>query len=170
MKTLTATRDDHLVAWLAALAVTIHVAESALPTPLPGVKPGLANVVTIAVLVRFGWGTAVWVAMLRVLAGSLLLGTFLSPTFMLSFSAAVMSMLVLWFATRLPGSGFGPIGYSLLAAMTHMATQFAVAYALFIPHPALLHLLPILMTASVFFGIVNGIIVLSLLRKLPEDP
>jgi heptaprenyl diphosphate synthase len=31
------------------------------------------------VLVRYGWGTAVWVSGLRVLAGSLLLGYFLAP-------------------------------------------------------------------------------------------
>jgi len=166
MKTITATSEDYLVAWLAALAVTIHVAEAALPSPLPGVKPGLANVITIAVLVRFGWRTAAWVALLRVLAGSLLIGTFLSPTFFLSASGAAASILVLWPASRLPGHGFGPVGYSLLAAMAHMAGQFAVAYGAFIPHPAMLHLLPVLMTASVVFGIVNGIIVRTLLNSL----
>ena len=41
------TRQDHRIAWLTALAITIHIAESALPSPLPGIKPGLANVVTI---------------------------------------------------------------------------------------------------------------------------
>lgn len=168
MKTLTATREDYLIAWLAALAVTIHIAESALPTPLPGVKPGLANVVTIAVLMRFGWRTAVWVALLRVLAGSLLLGTFLAPTFVLSASGAAASLAVLGLAIHLPGRGFGPLGYSLLAAMSHMGAQFWAAYALFIPHPALLHLLPVLMTAAVLFGIVNGIIVRSLLKHLPH--
>ncbi len=166
MKTITATSEDYLVAWLAALAVTIHVAEAALPSPLPGVKPGLANVITIAVLIRFGWRTAAWVALLRVLAGSLLLGTFLSPTFFLSATGSAVSMLVLWPASRLPGRGFGPVGYSLLAAMAHMAGQFAVAFGVFIPHPAMLHLLPILMTASVVFGIVNGIIVKALLNSL----
>ena len=44
------TPEDHRIAWLAALAITIHVIESVLPSPLPGLKPGLANVVTIAVL------------------------------------------------------------------------------------------------------------------------
>jgi heptaprenyl diphosphate synthase len=167
LKTLTATREDYLIAWLTALAITIHVAESALPSPLPGVKPGLANVITIAVLIQFGWRMAAWVAILRVLAGSLLIGTFLSPTFMLSLSGTSFSIATLWLATRVPGQGFGPVGYSVLAAMAHMAGQFAVAYGVFIPHPALLHLLPILMTTAVFFGIINGIIVLALLRTFP---
>jgi heptaprenyl diphosphate synthase len=75
------TAEDHRVAWLAAPAITIHIMESAIPSPLPGLKPGLANVITIAVLIQFGWRSAAWVSILRVICGSLLLGTFLSPTF-----------------------------------------------------------------------------------------
>ena len=172
MPTFTTTRDDHLIAWLTALAVTIHIAESALPSPVPGIKPGLANVVTIAVLVRYGWRMAVWVTLLRVLVSSLLLGSFLSPTFMLSLSGALCSALVLALAyiaaQRLPGAGLSALGYSVLAALAHMAGQFAVAYALFIPHPALLYLLPVLMSAAVIFGVVSGIIAQTmLLRRQP---
>lgn len=174
MSTFTTTRDDHRVAWLTALAVTIHIAESALPSPVPGIKPGLANVVTVAVLVRYGWRTAAWVTLLRVLVSSLLLGTFLSPTFMLSLSGALCSALVLALAytvsQRLPGAGPGAglsaLGYSVLAALAHMAGQFAVAYALFIPHPALLHLLPVLMSAAVIFGVVSGIIAQAMLNRV----
>lgn len=155
---------DHRIAWLAALAITIHIAEGALPSPLPGIKPGLANVVTIAVLVQYGWSQAAWVSLLRVLIGSLLLGTFLSPTFLLSASGAAASISMLGLASRLPG--LGPVGYSVLAAMAHMAGQFTVAYFLFIRHPALLHLLPVLMTAALIFGMVSGIIALMMLNGL----
>lgn len=168
LSTLTPTREDVLIAWLAALAITIHVAESALPSPLPGVKPGLANVVTITALVHLGWRVAAWVTVLRVLAGSLLIGTFLSPTFLLSLAGATGAVVILGLATRAPGRGFGPVGYSVLAALAHMAGQFAVAYGLFIPHPALLRLLPILLTAAVFFGLLNGIIVTRLKANLVE--
>lgn len=152
------TRQDHRIAWLAALAIVIHVLESTLPTPLPGVKPGLANVVTIAVLLEFGWPSAAWVSLLRVLCGSLLLGTFLTPTFLLSLGGALASTLVLALAVQLPGRGFGPVGLSLLGAMGHMSGQFWIAYALFIPHPALLRLLPVLLTLALLFGIGSGII------------
>ncbi len=165
--TLTTTVEDHRIAWLAALAITIHLAESALPSPLPGVKPGLANIVTIATLFLYGWRTAAWVVSLRVIVGSLLLGTFLSPTFALSFSGAVASLAALGLAGLVVRSGLGPVGYSLLAAMAHMAGQFAVAYWLFIPHPALLRLFPLLMSAAVLFGLLSGIIVATMLRRLP---
>ena len=166
MSTLATTTEDHRIALLAALAITIHIAESALPSPLPGIKPGLANIVTIAALCIYGLRTAAWVLMLRVLAGSLLLGTFLSPTFALSFTGAVASLLILSFARLVPGQSFGPVGYSLLAAMAHMAGQFTAAYWLFIPHPALLHLFPILMTAAVLFGLVSGIIAAAMLKHI----
>ncbi len=166
--TLKSTQEDHLIAWLAALAIAIHIIESVLPSPLPGVKPGLANVITIAVFIRFGWRAAVWVSMLRVLVGSILIGTFLSPTFMLSFSGAVATLIVLWLASQLPGRGFGPIGLCLLAAMAHMFGQFYTAYLLFIPHEGLFKLLPLLMTAAVIFGIISGIIVRSMMHHLEK--
>jgi heptaprenyl diphosphate synthase len=164
------TRDDHRIAWLAALAITIHVAESAMPTPLPGIKPGLANVITIITLVMFDWRTAAWVSLLRVLGGSLLVGSFLTPTFMLSLSGAVASVTVLGLVCCLPRRSFGPIGYSLLAAQAHMAGQFAAAYYLFIPHAALLNLLPLLMTAALLFGLVSGTIADAMLKRLTYKP
>lgn len=160
------TRDDHRIAWLTALAITIHIAESALPSPIPGVKPGLANVITIICLIQYGWRLAAWVSILRVLVGSILIGTFLSPSFALSLAGASASIVVLGLVCHLPGKGLGPIGYSLLAAMAHMTAQFFTAYTLFIPHQGLFHLLPILMTIAVVFGIGSGIIAKHMLKNL----
>ena len=161
------TREDHRIAWFAALAITIHIAESALPSPLPGVKPGLANVVTIVVLMQFGWRMAVWVNLLRVVAGSLIIGTFLTPTFILSLSGALVSTSSLVLLAQLPKPlQCSPIGYSITAAMLHMFAQFWVAYWLFIQHEGLFHLLPPLMTTSLFFGIVSGGISAAILANL----
>jgi uncharacterized membrane protein len=62
---------------------------------LPGVKPGLANIVTLIVLARYGWVAAAWVSGLRVFAGGLLLGYFLSPGFFMSLTGALFSLLTL---------------------------------------------------------------------------
>lgn len=172
---LVSRRDDLIIAALAALAITIHVAESALPSPLPGVKPGLANVITLVALMMFGWRVAAWVAFLRVLVGSLFIGTFLSPAFMLSFSGALCSIAVLgvaghWAKIRYGKRGFslapGPVGLGVLAAMAHMTGQFYAAYWLFIPHKALFNLLPVLMTAGVIFGMISGLIAVSMIHYL----
>ena len=164
------TRDDHMIAWLTALAISIHILESALPSPFPGFKPGLANIVTIIVLCQYGLKMAVWVTLLRVLIGSLLLGTFMSPTFMLSLSGAVATLLMLALASSLsqvfPVWALGAIGYSVLGAMTHISVQFYVAYSLFIQHEALLALLPILATTSLIFGTFSGIVATAALPEL----
>ena len=163
---LTTTPQDHRIAWLAALAIAIHIAESALPSPLPGVKPGLANVITLTVLLLYGWRAAVWVSLLRVLVGSVLIGTFLTPTFVLSLSGALASLAALGLGSLLPGRGLGPIGYALLAALAHMGAQFLTAYALFIPHAGLFALLPPLMTMAAASGLAGGLIVQAMLPHL----
>jgi len=160
-------REDIRLAWLAALATSIHILESSLPTLLPGIKPGFANIITIIVLLRFGWRSAVWVSLLRVTAGSLLLGTFLSPTFMLSLTGAICSLLVLGLARQLPGRGFSAIGLSTAAALSHISGQFLLAYVWFIPHQGLWGLLPVLLCLALILGIMNGIICNKVIARLP---
>ncbi|MDQ3777039.1 MAG: Gx transporter family protein [Pseudomonadota bacterium] len=149
------TAEDARIAGLAALAIAIDVVEANLPSPLPGVKPGLANVVTLAALHWYGFGVPAWVSVLRVVGGGLLGGTFLSPGF-LSLSGAIANLCVLRLATAIPG--LSSIGYGALAALAHMVGPFALAYWVLIPHPGLLRLLPVLMTAALVFGFSGGII------------
>lgn len=169
---LTATAEDLRIAQLAALAIGIHVLESAFPTLLPGIKPGLANVITLTVCFLYGWKAAVWVSVLRVLGASLLAGTFLTPTFALSVSGAMATLLCIGILLWLGRGGFlglSPVGVGVLSALAHMLGQFLVAWALFVPHPALLGLLPVLLSAALLFGIVNGLICYYLLKRLETD-
>jgi hypothetical protein len=80
--------EDRLVIGLAALAVALHVIEAAIPSPLPGIRPGMANLITLLAFFRYGWRIACWITVLRVIGGSLLIGTFLTPTFILSVAGA----------------------------------------------------------------------------------
>ena len=160
------TREDYLIAWLSAAAIMVHIFEGAIPTILPGFKPGLANIITITVMCVYGFRIAAWVSVMRVLVGSMLIGTFLSPTFFLSASGALSSLLVLWLVSRLPKQPFSAIGLSLLAAIAHMTGQFMCAYLLFIPHHGLWRLFPVMMTVAVILGIFNGIISHKLVHRL----
>lgn len=168
MQDIQTNRDDHRIAWLTALAVSIHLLESIIPSPVPGLKPGFANIVTIIVLCQFGLSMAAWVNLLRVLVASLILGTFLSPTFMLSLSGALSSIAILSVAYLLNKSRlrFGPMGYSLLAAIAHITGQFVIAYLLFVPHPGLWTLFPVLLLFAVLLGTVNGIISQNILKRI----
>ncbi|THF65386.1 Gx transporter family protein [Pseudothauera rhizosphaerae] len=145
----------------------LTVAEAAIPLPLPGVKPGLANIVTLIVLARWGWREAVWVALLRVVAGSLLLGQFLAPGFFLSFSGAVASLVTLGFAMHLPRRWFGPVSLSIFAAFAHIGAQLVVARLWLVPHDGVFYLTPVFAAAAVLFGVVNGLIAARLLRDRP---
>jgi heptaprenyl diphosphate synthase len=155
---LATTARDHHIARMAALAIGLSVLEAAIPSPLPGVKPGLANIVILIVLARYGWRTAAWVSLLRVLAGGLLLGSFLTPGFFLSLSGAVCSLAILALGQHLPQRWFGPVTHSILAAFAHIAGQLLLVYAWLIPHAGIAYLLPIFAAAALIFGAVNGLI------------
>jgi heptaprenyl diphosphate synthase len=164
---LRTTPEDHRIAQLAAAAIGLSLIDAAIPLPLPGVKPGLANIVTLIVLARYGWSAAAWVSGLRVIAGGLLLGQFLSPGFFMSLTGALLSLLVLSLAIRLPRRWFGPVSWSILAAFAHIGGQLLLARLWLIPHNGLFFLVPLFSAAALGFGILNGLIAARLLTELP---
>lgn len=160
--------DDHRIARLTSLAIGLHLVESILPSPLPGVKPGIANIVTLYVLYRFDFATAAWVSLLRVFAGAFLLGQFLSPTFVLSLSGAVCSLFMLGMVKHLPRKWFGPVSLSILAAFAHITGQIAVVHLWLIPNAGIAYLIPIFAGAGLMFGLINGLVVRQLLATLKK--
>lgn len=159
------TSDDHRIAKLAAFAIALHMVEALLPSPLPGVKPGIANIVTLYVLLRYDFATAAWVSILRVFASSLLLGQFLSPTFALSLSGAILSLGVLGLALHLPKRYFGAVSLSILAAFAHIGGQLLVVRLWLIPHASVAYLIPVFALAALVFGLINGLITAQLINK-----
>lgn len=160
---LPVTAEDRRLARLAALAIGLTLAEAALPSPLPGVKPGLANIVILLVLLQHGWRAAAWVSALRVLGGGLLLGSLFAPGFWLSAAGALASLAVLALAQHLPRRHFGPVSLSVLAAFGHVGGQLALAALWLLPGVAIVKLLPVFAAAALVFGAVNGAIVARLL-------
>lgn len=165
---LVTTPEDHRIAQLAAAAIGLALIDAAIPLPLPGVKPGLSNIVTLIVLARYGWNTAAWVCGLRVIAGGILLGQFLSPGFFMSLIGAVFSLFMLALAVRLPYRWFGPVSWSIIAAFAHIGGQLVLARLWLIPHNGLFYLVPVFAVASLTFGIINGLIAARLLSNLPR--
>lgn len=166
------TIDDHRIAKLAAFAIALHMVEAVVPSPLPGVKPGIANIVTLYVLLQYDFATAAWVSILRVFASSLLLGQFMSPAFALSLIGALLSLSTLWVAQHLPRRYFSAITLSILAAFAHIAGQLIVVRLWLIPHASVAYLIPIFATAALFFGLINGLITAKLLYNKAQllDP
>lgn len=159
------TPEDHRIARWTAAAIALSLLDAAIPSPLPGVKPGLANIVTLFVLLRFGWSAAAWVTGLRVVAGSLLFGSFLAPGFFLSLTGALASLATLALAQHLPRRWFGPVSLSVFAALAHIGGQLMLARLWLIPHDNVFLLTPIFGATALFFGTINGLIVAKLLHE-----
>ncbi|WP_019916104.1 Gx transporter family protein [Methyloversatilis discipulorum] len=155
---------DRRLARYAAAAIAASLIEAAIPSPLPGVKPGLANIVILIVLARHGWRDAAWVSVLRVIAGSLLAGQFLAPGFFLAATGAVTSLAVLGALQTLPWRWLGPVGRSVAAAFAHIGGQLVLARLWLVPHDGLFNLAPVFFAAALVFGIVNGVVADRLLR------
>jgi len=155
--------QDRRVAIYAAYAVGLTLAEALIPLPIPGLKPGLANIVTLVVLVLYGWRMAAWVSLLRVVAGALLLGSFLTPAFVLSLSGALASLTILALLRSLYPGILGPVGLSVLAAFAHVGTQLMVVDLWLMPGVSLLSLAPLFLAAAWVTGLVNGLVAARLL-------
>jgi heptaprenyl diphosphate synthase len=164
-KAIKTNSEDFHIAKLTALAIGLHMIEAVIPSPLPGVKPGVANIVTLFVLYQYGFATAAWVSLLRVFASSLLLGQFLSPTFLLSLSGALLSLGALYVAQYLPKKYFSAISLSILAAFAHIAGQLIIVRLWLIPHTGIVYLIPIFALAALVFGLINGLITAKLIKN-----
>jgi len=161
--------DDLAIARLAALAIVLSVVEAGIPAPIPGIKPGVANIVTLLALLRFGWPAAAWVSLLRIAGSGLVLGGFFSPGFALSVSGGVCSLLLLFAARHLPYRWFGPVSLSVLAAFAHMAGQLGLARLWLIPHDGIVYLFPAFFAAALVFGAGNGLVVAGLMARYERN-
>ncbi|MBI3144837.1 MAG: Gx transporter family protein [Pseudogulbenkiania sp.] len=162
--------DDHRIARLAALAIVLAVVDAGIPSPLPGIKPGLANIVTLLALETLGWRAAVWVSLLRILGAGLLLGSLLTPGFFLGLAGGVASLVGLGLTQAWPRRWFGPVSASLVAAFCHIGGQLLLARAWLIPSDNILYFVPAFALAALVTGLVNGAIASKLLEAFPCAP
>lgn len=151
---------------LAALAIIINGFEYMIPVMTPWFKLGLANSVSLAVIVVFGIKEALAVTVLRIFISSLLFGTFLGPSFILSMSGGVASVMAMGAAYRVFTPIFSLIGISLLGAYIHVLAQGAVIYTLIIRHGNIFYILPPMLMFSLITGVINGSIAMRLRKHL----
>ncbi|MDO9081205.1 MAG: Gx transporter family protein, partial [Desulfuromonadales bacterium] len=152
---MSSTRRLVYLALLLAMATALHVLEGLFPIPLPfpGVKLGLANIVTLLVLYLYDLRAAITVAIARVLLGSLLGGTFFAPAFFLGLTGAVLSTLVMALLVK-KTSCFSPLGISLSGAVSHNLGQLLMASFL-LQNQAIFFYLPILLLGAIPTGLVT---------------
>ncbi len=160
-------QDKYRIALLAAYAVVIHSFEGFLPTPVPWLRFGIANIIVLVALVLYGFKPAMMVTLIKVILSSLLTGTFLGPSFIMGIGGSVCSVAAMGAVFYAVPRVFGAVGLSLIAAFFHNLAQLALAYILFVQkiEPVLM-ITPILILIGTITGFVNGIVAGILIKNM----
>jgi heptaprenyl diphosphate synthase len=137
-----------------------------LSIPIPFFKIGTANVVTLLVLIQYGTRETLTVVVVRVVLGSLLMGTLFQPNFVFALAGGLSSAFVMGVALEYGHRFLGLIGISILGAFTKNATQLLVACLIWVHQMRLLSLLPLFFLISVIAGTWVGLLTSLLLKKL----
>jgi len=163
-------QDKYRIAILSAYALALHGFESLIPMPIPWIRVGLANIITVTTFILFGFRAAMMVTLVRVFIASLLTGSFLGPGFILSLGGGVSGILAMGFVLSLFPGLFGPVGLSLIGALFHNLAQLFLAYILFIQkiEPVLI-ITPVLMLIGTVTGLVNGLVADLLVKGLKNS-
>ena len=149
---------------LVALGLILFLFEALLPHPLPWVKLGLSNIISLLTLYIFGLRATLVVVFSRVTLGSLILGTLLNPTFLFALCGGTASALVMGLVKQGFSNHLSVIGISILGALAHNLAQLFLAYLLFVKRVEILYLMPIMLFSSVISGFVIGLIAHFLLE------
>lgn len=148
------------IALLVSLGCVLQISESMIPHPIPGLRLGFANMLTLTAMVILGFKDALMIAALRALLSSFILGTFMSPTFILSICGSVVSTLVMGALFRLSGIHsrfrFSIIGISIVGAFTFNMVQLYLAFLLIVKHSGIFVFFPWLSYGAVATGWVVG--------------
>lgn len=139
------------IAMLVAIGVILNVVESLIliPSPVPGMKLGIANIVGLITLYTLGIKAFISVNSLRVLIASVLAGYFLSYQFFMSISGLVLSSLVMILVFRF--FNFSIFGVSVIGAYFHIIGQFLMAILLY-QTTVFIFYIPYLLLLSLFSG------------------
>ncbi len=147
-------RKITMIAALSSLSIALSVVESYIPLGVPGAKLGLANLVTILTLYYFGFYIALFVSLLRVVVASLITGSILSMGFVMSFSGALASLLLMALLKKFAHC-FTVVGVSIAGAFMHSLTQIGVAM-IYYQSTAIAYYFPILSIISLLTGAIVG--------------
>lgn len=159
------TKQLTLCAVLTALALALSYLENFIPLslaiPIPGVKLGLANVVTLFALYVLGPVQAMAILFARCFLGSLFAGNMNAMIFSLLGGFSAMLLMILLSRSK----KLSVYGVSIGGAAAHNCGQIAAAL-LTLGSMAPLYYLPILLIVALFSGTLTGLIAASLFQAL----
>lgn len=159
------TRKIAYMGMFIAVAMVFSYVESLIPVNIavPGVKIGLANLVTIVVMFKMDVRSAWVISLIRVVLSALLFGNLSIMVY--SLAGAVLSLLVMTLCMKL--KIFGLLGTSILGAVSHNAGQIIMAAILMKSGNIMLYI-PVLCISGTIAGICIGLAGAVLVRNLPK--
>ena len=120
---------------------------------IPGVKPGLANLVVVWALYALGPYEALAVNGMRILLSGFLFGNL--SMILYSLAGAAMSFVCMYLAKK--SGAFTILGVSIVGGVTHNVGQLLVAMAV-LETKSLIYYGPVLLAAGLVTGAVIGIL------------
>lgn len=157
-KTKVIAQSAILIALALALSYTERFIPLQLVIPLPGVKLGLANVVSLIALYLFGWKRTVPIVLVRCFLGALFGGL---TGILFSLTGGLLSLGVMAACKKLPL--FSIYGISILGAAAHNVGQILAAMVLMASWYVCAYL-PYLLVVAIFTGTATGAACASVLR------
>ena len=143
------------LALLSAIALTIFMVEAQIPplVPLPGVKLGLANIVTVFAVFAMGPKEGTLVLSVRIFLGAVFAGNFSTIFYSAAGGACAIGMTIL-LRKFLKKDQLWVAG--CLGAIAHSVGQMAMAVTL-TGTPGLVVYLPIMIVISIITGLFTGL-------------
>lgn len=151
------------LALLSAIALTIFMVEAQIPAlvPIPGIKLGLANIVTVFTVFALGAGEGTAVLFVRIFLGAVFAGNFSTIFYSAAGGACAIAVTIvlrkiltrkqLWVA-------------GCLGAVAHSLGQMAMA-VLLTGTPGLLVYLPVMVAVSIVTGAFTGLCAQFLINR-----
>lgn len=160
------TRRLALMAMFTAASLIVFVIEAQIPAPLPvpGVKLGLANVVTLIAMVMLGRREAGLILLVRIVMGSVFTGGV--SAFIFSIAGGVLAYAVMYLTLR-PFSERLLWVVSVFGAAAHNFGQLAAA-VLITKTSSLFLYAPVLLASAVVTGLFTGLAAMYLVRRLDK--
>ena len=149
---------------LTAVALIIFVIEAQIPpmAPVPGVKLGLANIITVYAMFALGPRDTFMILMVRIVLGSVFAGSLMSMLF--SLGGGICCFLVMLLLRRILSQDQIWI-CSVIGAMAHGIGQMAVTVAVYRTGQLLIYL-PVLMLSGMIAGAFTGMFAQLVVKRM----
>lgn len=148
-----------------ALAAILGYVETLFPifSGIPGVKPGLANLAILFVLIRYSWKKAALVSLARIL----IIGFMFGNLFSILYSAAGACLSLAAMTLILSKTDFSVVTVSIIGGVAHNIGQLLIAM-LIVESTSLVYYAPALLLAGILAGAAVGAVTAQIV-KLPSD-